>query len=102
MLEEVVSPGGTAPHVAIPGYRIAGKTGTANRAEEAATAVTTSFIGFAPAENPEFVVAVTLQKPTSGSPSGGSQCGPIFKDVMTYVLQAYQVPRPVRRVRRSR
>ena len=93
MLEEVVSPGGTAPHVAIPGYRIAGKTGTANRAEGGGySGYTTSFIGFAPAENPEFVVAVTLQKPTSGSPSGGSQCGPIFKDVMTYVLQAYQVP----------
>ena len=69
------------------------RTGTANRAEGGGySGYTTSFIGFAPAENPEFVVAVTLQKPTSGSPSGGSQCGPIFKDVMTYVLQAYQVP----------
>ena len=94
MLEEVVSPGGTAPHVAIPGYRIAGKTGTANRVSEAGrySGYTTSFIGFAPAEDPEFVVAVTLQNPTVGSPSGGGQCGPIFKDVMTYVLQAYHVP----------
>jgi cell division protein FtsI (penicillin-binding protein 3) len=94
MLEEVVGPGGTARHVAIPGYRIAGKTGTANRAAEGGgySGYTTSFIGYAPAEDPQFVVAVTLQNPTAGAPSGGSQCGPAFKDVMTYVLQAYQVP----------
>ncbi|MFZ1287236.1 MAG: penicillin-binding protein 2 [Candidatus Phosphoribacter sp.] len=95
MLEEVVGPSGTAKHVAIPGYRIAGKTGTANRPSESGVGYrgyTTSFIGYAPAEDPEFVVAVILQNPTAGAPSGGSQCGPIFKDVMTYVLQAYQVP----------
>jgi cell division protein FtsI (penicillin-binding protein 3) len=94
MLEEVVGPGGTARHVAIPGYRIAGKTGTANRVSDAGgySGYTTSFIGYAPAEDPQFVVAVTLQNPTAGAPSGGSQCGPAFKDVMTYVLQAYQVP----------
>ena len=95
MLEEVVGPGGTARHVAIPGYRIAGKTGTANRVADSGagySGYTTSFIGYAPAEDPQFVVAVTLQNPTAGGPSGGSQCGPAFKDVMTYVLQAYQVP----------
>ena len=95
MLEEVVGPGGTARHVAIPGYRIAGKTGTANRVADSGagySGYTTSFIGYAPAEDPQFVVAVTLQNPTAGVPSGGSQCGPAFKDVMTYVLQAYQVP----------
>lgn len=94
MLEEVVSPGGTARHVAIPGYRIAGKTGTANRVAEGGgySGYTTSFIGYAPAEDPQFVVAVTLQHPTVGTPTGSGQCGPAFKDVMTYVLQAYQVP----------
>jgi len=95
MLEEVVGPGGTARHVAIPGYRIAGKTGTANRVADSGagySGYTTSFIGYAPAEDPQFVVAVTLQNPTACVPSGGSQCGPAFKDVMTYVLQAYQVP----------
>ncbi|HOI04549.1 MAG TPA: penicillin-binding protein 2, partial [Dermatophilaceae bacterium] len=75
MLEEVVGPGGTARHVAIPGYRIAGKTGTANRVADSGagySGYTTSFIGYAPAEDPQFVVAVTLQNPTAGVPSGGS------------------------------
>ncbi|MGV1008783.1 MAG: peptidoglycan D,D-transpeptidase FtsI family protein [Dermatophilaceae bacterium] len=95
MLEEVVAPGGTAPQVAIPGYRIAGKTGTANRYDETAgkySGYTTSFIGFAPADDPQFVVAVTLQRPQLDNPSGAGLAGPVFKDVMTYALQSYQVP----------
>ena len=94
MLEEVVAPGGTAPQVAIPGYRVAGKTGTANRFDEGAgkySGYTTSFIGFAPADDPRFVVAVTLQRPQVDNPSGSGLAGPVFKDVMTYALQAYQV-----------
>jgi len=95
MLEEVVAPGGTAPQLAIPGYRVAGKTGTANRYDEGAgkyNGYTTSFIGYAPADDPKFVVAVTLQRPQVDNPSGGGLAGPVFKDVMTYALQAYQVP----------
>jgi cell division protein FtsI (penicillin-binding protein 3) len=95
MLEEVVAPGGTAPQVAIPGYRVAGKTGTANRYDEAAakySGYTTSFIGYAPADDPRFVVAITLQRPQVDNPSGSGLAGPVFKDVMTYALQAHQVP----------
>lgn len=95
MLEEVTQTGGTAPGAAIPGYRVAGKTGTANRYEERTggyNGYTVSFIGFAPAGDPQYVVAVTLQKPALANPSGASLCGPLFKSVMTYVLQAYSVP----------
>jgi len=95
MLEEVTLPGGTAPMVAIDGYRVAGKTGTANRYEDAAggySGYTVSFIGYAPADDPQFVVAVTVQKPALDSPGSGAICGPVFKSVMTYALQAYQIP----------
>ncbi|MEI2765869.1 MAG: penicillin-binding protein 2 [Dermatophilaceae bacterium] len=94
MLEEVVAPGGTAPQVAIPGYRVAGKTGTANRYDESAgrySGYTTSFLGYAPAEDPEFVVAVTLQRPQVDDPSGSGLAGPVFKDVMAYALQSYRI-----------
>ena len=73
---------------------MAGKTGTANRFDEGAgkySGYTTSFIGFAPADDPRFVVAVTLQRPQVDNPSGSGLAGPVFKDVMTYALQAYQV-----------
>ena len=95
LLEEVTHPGGTAPQVAIPGYRVAGKTGTANRYDDRTggySGYTVSFIGFAPAEDPQYVVSCTMQHPAMSSPSGGALCGPIFKSVMTYVLQAYRVP----------
>lgn len=94
MLEEVVGPHGTAPKAKIDGYRVAGKTGTANRYDETVggyNGYTASFIGYAPADDPQFVVAVTLQKPISGH-FGGQLGAPVFKDVMTYALQRYQVP----------
>jgi cell division protein FtsI (penicillin-binding protein 3) len=96
MLEEVTLPGGTAPMVAMPGYRVAGKTGTANRIEEgrgyAGGGYTVSFVGYAPAEDPKFVISVVVQRPALSNPAGGAICGPVFKDVMTYALQSYQVP----------
>ena len=69
MLEEVVGPHGTAPKAKIEGYRVAGKTGTANRYDPtvgAYSGYTASFIGYAPADDPKYVVAVTLQKPRPG------------------------------------
>ncbi|ASY13433.1 cell division protein FtsI (penicillin-binding protein 3) [Candidatus Nanopelagicus hibericus] len=93
MMESVVSKNGTAPSAAIPGYRIAGKTGTANRYNTACgcySGYTASFVGFAPADAPEFVVSVTIQDP-QGMHWGGVLAGPVFKKVMSFVLQSKRV-----------
>lgn len=94
MLEGVVGKEGTAPEAKIPGYRVAGKTGTADRYDARVggySGKTSSFIGFAPADDPEIVVAVTLQRPIKGY-FGGVVAGPVFHDVMTYALQELQIP----------
>jgi len=93
MLEFVVSDNGTAVKATIPGFRVAGKTGTADRigANGRYSGYTASFIGFAPADKPEFVVAVILQNPIRGY-YGGSSAAPVFKDVMTYALQEFGIP----------
>ena len=94
MMEGVTGEGGTAPKTALPGYRTAGKTGTAQRFDPECSCYsgyTMSYIGFAPADDPALVVAVTLQKPRSGA-GGGATAGPVFTRVMTYALQRLQVP----------
>ena len=93
MMESVVSPTGTAPSAAIPGYRVAGKTGTAWRYNDKTggySGYTASFIGFAPADAPRYVINVTIQDPRNGY-FGGLLCGPVFKKVMTFVLQTKHV-----------
>jgi cell division protein FtsI (penicillin-binding protein 3) len=89
MMESVVSPNGTAPSAAIDGYRVAGKTGTAERYNSTCncySGYTASFIGFAPADQPKYVVSVTIQDP-KGLHWGGFLAGPVFKKVMSFVLQ---------------
>jgi cell division protein FtsI (penicillin-binding protein 3) len=93
MMESVVSGQGTAPSAAIPGYRVAGKTGTAwrfNSELRKYSGYTASFIGFAPADAPKYVISVTIQDP-KGAHYGGSLGGPVFKKVMTFVLQSEHV-----------
>ena len=93
MMESVVSSNGTAPAAAISGYRIAGKTGTANRFNSACkcySGYTASFIGFAPADQPKYVISVTIQDP-KGMHWGGALAGPVFKKVMSFVLQSERV-----------
>ena len=93
MMESVVSSNGTAPSAAISGYRIAGKTGTANRFNSACkcySGYTASFIGFAPADAPKYVISVTIQDP-KGMHWGGVLAGPVFKKVMSFVLQSERV-----------
>ena len=79
----------------IPGYRVAGKTGTAQRVARAAAATTAtftvSFAGFAPADDPRFTVYVVVHKPRNGG-GGGSTGGPAFRKIMGYLLQKYAVP----------
>jgi cell division protein FtsI (penicillin-binding protein 3) len=95
MLEAVVSAEGTAPLAAVPGYRIAGKTGTAQRVVNGRYAsgnYTSSFIGFAPADAPRLVTAVVLQGTGRAGYYGGSTAGPVFKDVMSFALRDLRVP----------
>ncbi len=90
MMESVVSSNGTAPSAAIPGYRVAGKTGTAQRIDDTCgcyRGYTASFIRFAPADNPAYVISVTIQDP-KGLHWGGYLGGPVFKKVMSFVLQS--------------
>jgi cell division protein FtsI (penicillin-binding protein 3) len=94
MLESVTTDEGTAPMARIPGYRVAGKTGTAERYDPACACYrgyTASFIGFAPADKPALVVSVTLQNPRNGH-YGGVLGGPVFKEVMSFALQTLKVP----------
>ena len=90
MMESVVSSNGTAPSAAISGYRVAGKTGTAQRIDDTCgcyRGYTASFIGFAPADKPAYVISVTIQDP-KGMHWGGYLGGPVFKKVMSFVLQS--------------
>lgn len=94
MLEEVTGENGTARDARIKGYRVAGKTGTADRYDEKLkryNGFTASFIGYAPAENAKYVVAVFIQKPKAGM-FGGALAGPVFNQVMTYLLERDNTP----------
>lgn len=95
MMEGVVSKTGTASLAGVKGYSVAGKTGTADRYDQQMgryDGETASFIGFAPASNPRYIVAVTLQRPTKGSVFGGEIAGPVFSQIMGYALQRGGVP----------
>ncbi|MEV5143056.1 penicillin-binding protein 2 [Streptomyces sp. NPDC052727] len=96
MLESVVDDGqGTGIKARIPGYRVAGKTGTANRVDPVTGryhGYTSSFAGFAPADNPRITVYCAIQNATSGSYFGGQICAPIYKQVMEFALKTLQVP----------
>ena len=96
MMERVVDPEvGVAPAAAVPGYRVAGKTGTAQRVGTECGCYdgtfTVSFAGFAPADDPRFTVYVVVQNPGNGG-GGGSVAGPAFAKVMGYALRRYAVP----------
>ncbi|QNA77924.1 penicillin-binding protein 2 [Streptomyces sp. So13.3] len=94
MLESVVGDEqGTGNKAQIAGYRVAGKTGTANRVDPVTgryKGYTASFLGFAPADNPRVTVSCVIQNPTSGSYFGGQICGPVFKQVMEFALKSLQ------------
>ncbi|WP_338676170.1 penicillin-binding protein 2 [Streptomyces sp. SCSIO 30461] len=95
MLESVVGDEeGTGTKAKIPGYRVAGKTGTANRVDPETgryKGYTASFAGFAPADDPQITVYCAIQNPTKGSYFGGQICGPIYKKVMEFALKTRQV-----------
>ena len=93
MLEMAVQPGGTAPKAQIPGYRVAGKTGTAHKLESGAYAnkYVASFVGFAPVSDPRLIVAVMIDEPSNGKHYGGDVAAPVFAQVMSGSLRALGV-----------
>jgi cell division protein FtsI (penicillin-binding protein 3) len=93
MLEMVVLPGGTAPKAQIPGYRVAGKTGTANKIEGGAYAnkFVASFVGFAPVSDPRLIVAVMIDEPSNGKHYGGDVAAPVFAQIMAGSLRTLGV-----------
>ena len=94
MLEGVLAPGGTASEVSVPGYTLAGKTGTAEVAEDGTyskTKYVASFVGFAPAQNPQLLVAVVVDQP-QGSYYGGEVAAPSFGDIAEFALPYLEIP----------
>ena len=88
MLEGVLAPGGTASEVSVPGYSLAGKTGTAQVAENGTyseTKYVASFIGFAPARDPKLLAAVIVDQP-QGDIYGGSVAAPAFGKIAAFAL----------------
>jgi cell division protein FtsI (penicillin-binding protein 3) len=97
MLEGVLGPEGTASEVSIPGYQLAGKTGTANKinpetGEYSESKYMASFIGFAPASDPKLLCAVVVDEPQSGSIYGGTVAAPAFGQIMSFALPYLGIP----------
>jgi cell division protein FtsI (penicillin-binding protein 3) len=94
MLEGVLGPEGTASEVSVPGYTLAGKTGTAQVAEDGGYSeykYVASFIGFAPAIHPKFLAAVIVNQP-QGEIYGGSVAAPAFGELAAFSLPYLGVP----------
>jgi cell division protein FtsI (penicillin-binding protein 3) len=88
---------GTAPAAAINGYQVAGKTGTAQKVdpdtnEYSQSAITSTFAGVFPADNPKYVVAIMLDDPKGDSPAGTTSCAPLFHNIAAYLARAADVP----------
>jgi cell division protein FtsI (penicillin-binding protein 3) len=94
MLEGVLGPGGTASGAAIPGYVMAGKTGTAEKPDETGgyskTKFVSSFVGFAPARRPKLLVAVMVDEP-QGDIYGGTVAAPAFREITSFALNYLKI-----------
>jgi cell division protein FtsI/penicillin-binding protein 2 len=91
MLKGVLAAGGTASEVSVPGYTLAGKTGTASKidpqtGEYSKTAYVASFVGFAPASDPQLLSAVIVDEPQNVSIYGGVVAAPAFGQIMEFAL----------------
>lgn len=94
MMETVVTQEGTALRAAVPGYRIAGKTGTAHKAQGggyAADQYMSLFVGMAPASHPKIVTAVVIDDPRQGGYYGGLAAAPVFSRAMSDALRLMNV-----------
>ena len=90
MMETVTEEGGTGTRARVPGYRVAGKTGTAQKVENggySAEKRVSSFVGFVPADRPEVAIAVVVDSPTVGSKYGGIVSAPAFSSIASFTMR---------------
>ncbi|MHB1352375.1 MAG: peptidoglycan D,D-transpeptidase FtsI family protein [Thiobacillus sp.] len=95
MMETVTQEGGTGLRTRVPGYRVAGKTGTAHKLVDgryAADRYLSSFVGMAPASNPRLIIGVVIDEPSGSVYYGGSVAGPVFAQVMAASLRQLALP----------
>jgi cell division protein FtsI/penicillin-binding protein 2 len=95
MLEGVLAPGGTASEVSVPGYTLAGKTGTAQKVVDGTysdSEYVASFVGFAPAQDPQLLVAVVVDNPKGGNYYGGTVAAPAFGEIAKFALPYLRIP----------
>jgi cell division protein FtsI/penicillin-binding protein 2 len=96
MLKGVLAPGGTAAEATVPGYELAGKTGTANKVDEktglySESRYIASFVGFAPADRPRLLVTVMVDEP-QGAIYGGEVAAPAFQQITSFSLNYLRIP----------
>ena len=95
VLERVVQAGGTATKAQVPGYRVAGKTGTAWKivnGQYADNAYVATFVGYAPVSDPRYIIGVMIDEPTAGKFYGGDVSAPVFSQVMGAALRMMAIP----------
>lgn len=93
MLEMAAGPGGTAPKAQVPGYRVAGKTGTSHKLAggQYVNKYVASFVGFAPVSDPRIIIAVMIDEPSNGKHYAGEVAAPVFSAVAANALRALNV-----------
>ncbi|MBW2121703.1 MAG: transpeptidase family protein, partial [Deltaproteobacteria bacterium] len=96
IMKQVVEPGGTGTAAAVPGYEVAGKTGTAQKIDRLLRKYADdrhigSFMGFVPADDPRLAILVVIDEP-KGTPYGGGVAAPVFKAIAQQTLQYLNVP----------
>lgn len=95
MMEGVIEDG-TGGNAKVKGYRVAGKTGTAEKITNGKYEKNKnigSFVGLIPATNPRIIMAIMIDEPTLGSHFGGAVAAPVFSNVMTDVMKILNIPR---------
>ena len=96
MMEGAARPGGTAAKAAVPGYRVAGKTGTARKTSPQGGYLHDTyrafFVGMSPASRPRYVAAVMIDEPRRGGYGGGAAAAPVFRDLMRQTLRLNGIP----------
>ena len=95
MMTRVVGPGGTAGLAAVPGYLVAGKTGTAKKSIDGGYQhddYVSVFAGIAPASKPRLVMAVMIDEPTQNGYYGGAVAAPVFQEVISNALRILDIP----------